>query len=174
MSDKLLQKHMKLIIIILVSIFGLQAQVPVKPAVPTPAAKVGATAPVNIGLIVKCPQSTVGLLMWSGTGFICASLGSGLQLTSAGVLQVIAMPPPISPLWQVDTFLLGSLASSGTVISVSTSHSPINGAIMYWYNSTNIVLASSGAMNFSGNPLTFNLPLGWSAADTITVLYQYQ
>lgn len=128
---------------------------------------------VNVGLVTKCPQTTPAIVMWSGSIFICASLGTGLSLGSNGVLNVTSVSSASS--WQVDIVSLASVAAGATGLSFATSKTPLVGSpVLFWYNSTSVLLASSGAVAYTGNPLPLNLPIGWLSTDTFTIAYQYQ
>lgn len=121
--------------------------------------------------LVKCAAATPAFLMWTGTTFSCIALGPGFTL-NAGILNV--NPTATLPIWLPETVSLATLPTTATSISYTTTKPPINGAVLYWYNSSNPFLSSSGAVPFTGQPLTFTLPTGWTATDTITVLYQSQ
>ena len=124
-------------------------------------------------LLAKCPTTAAAFVLWSNTGFYCVALPAGW--TATGTPPVLTAPTTTyTPVWQVETVSLATLAAGSTSISYTTLKSPASGVVNFWYNSTNLFNSTSGAIAFTGQPLTFTLPAGWAAMDTITVSYQSQ
>lgn len=153
---------------------------------PSPKVLPQAAAPtaVNLGLVSRCPQTTPAILMWSGTGFFCANLGSGLSLGTNGVLNA-AVAAPVTPQWTVETISLASLTAGATGVSYQTTKTPINGVVFFSYISTFLGNSSAGAVLYTGNPLQLTLPPIWQnctiapvpvpcTADLLTITYQWQ
>jgi hypothetical protein len=134
----------------------------------------GAPTAVNIlAGLVRCPTITPAILMWTGTGFTCATLGQGLVLQN-GTLVLNIPQTASTPTWQAETVALTSLATGATSTPYTPLKTPVTGVVLWWYNSTNIFMAASGAMVYTGAPLTFTLPTGWTSTDTIVISYQSQ
>ncbi|HKT90101.1 MAG TPA: hypothetical protein VJQ59_16770 [Candidatus Sulfotelmatobacter sp.] len=126
--------------------------------------------------IVRCAATTPAIVMWipstgnAGT-FNCVTLGTGLSL-NGNVLNVT--PPAPSGTIQAETISMSTYTGSGAV-SFAPKKTPLAGsAVLYWYNSTNILVASSGAVAWAGAPLSVTPPAGWSTEDSITFVYQAQ
>lgn len=134
--------------------------------------------PVNIA---HCTPGTPALLMWTGTTFGCAPIGSGLAIIG-GVLTSTSTNNgngggnvPYSPTWQIETISLATVAPGATSITYTPSKTPLaNVPIFWWYYASVVNLSTSGTAP-SGSPLSITpLPAGWTAADTIVIAYQSQ
>ncbi len=123
-------------------------------------------------LFGKCPAAAPAIPMWNGTQFICATLGPGLSLSSAGVLTVSAVP--VTPVWQVETVGFSNLPAGSTTITYTTLHTPVAGVLLYYYSSANLFTSSWGAVAFTGQPITIALPVGWQPTDGVTFVYASQ
>lgn len=126
--------------------------------------------------IVRCAATTPAIVMWipstgnAGT-FNCVTLGTGLSL-AGNVLSVI--PPAQSGTIQAETISMSTYTGSGAV-SFTPKKTPLAGsAVLYWYNSTNILVSASGAVMWAGAPLAVTPPSGWASGDSITFVYQAQ
>jgi hypothetical protein len=123
-------------------------------------------------LLGKCPASTPAIPTWNGTQFICATLGPGLSLSTAGVLTVTA--PPTTPVWQVETLSFANVATGSTTTTYTTLKTPVAGVLLYFYSSANLFTSSWGAVAYTGQPVTITLPTGWAATDSVTFVYASQ
>lgn len=126
-----------------------------------------------LGALIHCTPGVQSVITSNGSGLTCSPLGPGLSINPAGQI-VISVPTPSSPSWQVESISLASLNPTATSVSYTTSKPVAAGVILYWYNSANVAISLSGAVAFTGNPLTIALPTGWTPTDTITVVYQAQ
>jgi hypothetical protein len=134
----------------------------------------GASTAVNIlAGLARCPTITPAVLMWTGTGFTCATLGPGLVLQNGTLILSISQTAP-TPTWQAETVTLLSVTPGATSTPYTPLKTPVTGVVLWWYNSTNIFLTASGAMAYTGAPITFTLPTGWTSTDTIVISYQSQ
>jgi hypothetical protein len=123
--------------------------------------------------LAKCSTTAPQLILWSSNGFHCVPLPAGW--TVVGNPPTLVVPSTTyTPIWQVETISLTSLAIGATSTTYTTKLPPVSGIVNYWYNCTNLLDCTSGAIAFTGQPLTFNLPLDWTSTDTITISYQSQ
>ena len=131
-----------------------------------------AQSPTTISIPqVKCTPGISAFVMWNGATFLCVPLPLGFTLTG----NVLTFTGTIySPAATVEQIPFTNLAPSATSITYTTVKTPVTGVAFYTYNSTNLLLATTGFVIFTGEPITFNLPMGWTVADSISISYQSQ
>lgn len=124
-------------------------------------------------LLAKCPTTAAAFVLWSNTGFYCVALPAGW--TATGTPPVLTAPTTTyTPVWQVETVSLATLAAGSTSISYTTLKPPVSGIVNWCYVSTSLLAPGCGMVAYTGSPLSFLLPAQWAATDTITVSYQSQ
>ena len=122
-----------------------------------------------LNALVHCPATgNYFLISVSGT-FQCIPLPSTVTIT--GTPPVINFGTTNNPL-QMDTVSLSSVAANATTFAFTPSKPVANNSVMlYWYNTTNLAVSSSGAFFFVGSPINISLPVNWQPTDTINFVY---
>jgi len=131
---------------------------------------IGGQTTVTLNKPMSHCSATPMLIEWTGTYEDCVStLVNG---TLNGVILTFTSATPAN--WVTETVSLSTVAAGATTLAYTTKMTPAGGLIVAWYQSANIGLNMSLPIAFTGNPITFALPSGWSPGDSYTVLYQVQ
>jgi hypothetical protein len=121
----------------------------------------------------KCPATGPSVILWTGTAFVCPTLGTGLTYNAS--TNVISAAGTVStPIWQIETVGFSTLAAGATTLTYTTKQTPIAGVLLYWYSSSNLFTSSWGATAYTGQPITITLPTGWLPTDSVTFVYASQ
>jgi hypothetical protein len=131
------------------------------------------TAIAILGSLLRCPGTATQVLVSTSTGLQCQTLA-----TFAAALYAALPPPASTPQYQTETISLSALAPTATTVSYTTVKTPIS-PVFWWYQVTPtpvtiLLFVNSGVFNYTGEPLVFTLPTGWTPTDTITISYRWQ
>jgi hypothetical protein len=117
------------------------------------------------------PAPAVALMAFVAGQFQCVPLGPGLSIQGGAI--VASQPAPYTPAWQVESISLATLAAGATTVSY-TPLKPVAGGTVFWWYQSDLAHTASGAIAYTGAPVTVTLPTGWAATDTVLIAYQSQ
>lgn len=146
---------------------------------------VAQSAPVTLtlfSLLGKCTASVPAIPFWTGTTFVCATLGPGLTY-NATTGQLNTTSAGYTPVWQVETVSFANATTGATSMSYTTLKPVVAGVILYYYSVAGMFSNSFGAVATPAVPpgtaattqqVTIPLPTGWQPTDGAVLIYASQ